>query len=383
MALKIWKDGTMTSINTGLHKPVTFINGTKYKLDKAYTFVNGVKQEIWGEGGVQVDYISSTGVLSCGNIFSIGDNWANGSYNNSVSRLDINNLSNPSLIQQVAWGNVLRANCYQMSQQSGVFESWNKNNRTGYKLLESAQTGEITVDFSSQLTATSSATNFSGFVGITNSSIITVFSVYAGSAGTGHTPVYNKTFYWNNVAKYFSEYDNLGYAGVMQTENESYLVNTSTSRISNIRKLTVSGVSGVLSQLSFSGFYDNGNIFVSCILNKIAKRAANDVGTDLYTYVSESGRYCKLLGKIGSYIYVLDYPSTMLTTSEVKLVLLDETDLSVVYEKTLPVSPFNEDLNFWTSCVCYPQNTNTGFLAVSTYNTSTLGLRVARFSALI
>ena len=111
MALKVWLNGSMRKINTNLHKPVIFLNNTKYKLDKAYTFVNGQRYQIWGESGVQIDYIKSTDSLGVGRIFAIGDDWMDVYRFNEkfLRRIDISDLSNPIEIESQELGRIIQS----------------------------------------------------------------------------------------------------------------------------------------------------------------------------------------------------------------------------------------------------------------------------------
>ena len=100
MAVKVCINGQMKKIDTTLHKPVIFLNGQKKVLAKAWTFINGTKVQLWGQDGVQVDYIRADGLLSGWNkMVAIGESWATvaGSRSGtpSVSRLNISNISSP------------------------------------------------------------------------------------------------------------------------------------------------------------------------------------------------------------------------------------------------------------------------------------------------
>lgn len=383
MALKIWKDGAMKKIDTNLHKPVIFIEGTKHKLDKAYTFVNGVKHELWGAGGVQIDYISSTGTLAGGNIFAIGEDWANVWYNNSILRLDISNLSLPSLLQSVAWGNINKFNAdYQGTATNSVFASFNYNNYTGYKLLLNNSDGTMVVDKSSVLSATSSYTNSKNLLGITNNSIVNKLTE---TLSWKPTTINHERVFWNGTEKYaFSQVFN----GLMQVADNSILA--ITSNYGTIYSCSESDYTAVGTGFD-RGVYDNGYMY--CQSNNasgkfITKRASNDIPTVLYRYptTADNTTNYKIIGMIGDYIYCLKTPVSSTSTSEVKLLLLNKSDLTVAFERVLPNDPFNENNGlptFWTNCTMQAQFSRTGFLGVSTYNAPTLGLRIARFSGLI
>lgn len=382
MALKIQTSGGMKKIDTNLHKPVTFIGGNKYILDKAWVFVNGVKNIIWGQSGVQIDYISSTGSLGGGNLFAIGENWVNCYNNNTVYRIDISNLSNPTLVQNVAWGNVLRYNGFQ-SANDFVFESWNTATRTASKLSVDSNGGVSVLD-SSAITATSSSTNTTTFVGATDNKIVCAFSEITSIQPT---TVYKRSFYWSGVLKY-AESNWVGGLGTLcQTTSSSVLIKKGTSAIYSA---TESGLTSLGVNVSFvDSIYDNGNVY--CLSadsgnNVVNKYASNDLGNVLYSYSEGVGKKIKIIGAVSGNLYVLVVPTANISSaSEVKFVILDMADLTSIHNEVLPNDPFNENNGvptFWIDCKGMFQVSQTGFVGVSTYNANTLGLRIARFSTI-
>lgn len=381
MALKIQTSGGMKKIDTNLHKPVTFIGGNKYILDKAWVFVNGVKNIIWGQSGVQIDYISSTGSLGGGNIFAIGENWVNCYNNNTVYRIDISNLSNPTLVQNVAWGNVLRYNGFQ-SANDFVFESWNTATRTASKLSVDSNGGVSVLD-SSAITATSSSTNTTFFAGTTDNKFLCVFSEIVSFQPT---TTYKRSYYWNNVLKY-AENNQVGSIGSLcQTTSSAVLIKKGSAVYSATESaLTSLGVN----VSSVDSMYDNGNVY--CLSadsgnNRVNKYASNDLANVLYYYTAGVGKKIKIIGAVSGNLYVLVVPTANISSaSEVKFVILDMADMTSIHEEVLPNDPFNENNGlptFWTDCQGMFQVSQTGFVGVSTYNSNTLGLRIARFSTI-
>lgn len=402
MALKIYKDGVMTNINTNLHKPVIFINGTKYKLDKAYTFVNGVKQEIWGEGGVQVDYISSTGVLGGGIPFAIGENWLNCFYNNSIYRLNISNLSNPTLTQNVAWGNVVQNNNYQSTAENSSFNAWNSSSRTGYKININNASGALSVVQTQAFTPTSSSTNYSALLGFTNSKAVNSFATLKSTKPYRTLQI---DIYWNNVFKYTADASSTHtYTGLLQKEaNNLLIIKSKTNMVYSVSEsgITQIGTFSGSSIIDYTEGLTNSWTCKNLVCDNqymyyassgvspmfIGKKSVNDVGTILERYnAPDSNTYLRIIGMVNNNLYCLSLPSTGTPESEVKLILLNKEDFSVVYEKILPNDPFNENggyPTFWTDSKTVPQISKTGFLAFGCYETSTLALRIARFSDLI
>lgn len=404
MALKIWTNGSMKKIDTNLHKPIIFLNGTKYKLDKAWVFVNGEKKEIWGEGGVQVDYISSDGILGGGYPFAISENWLNCYYNHTIYRLDISNLSSPSLVQSVAWGNLIRYNHYQSTANTKVFEGWNNATRTNYKYLLDNTTGSMTVASSLAFTPTSSSTNISDYLGATNNYFIDVFSTLVSMRPY---QLWNRTSYWNNTAKFGTS--SVAPMFLYQNGNNTFIAKftenatTSLYQYSDSVKTIVGGTPftpvyyysayspnvGAVTLGPAQLFTDSNYVYYAPNTGGVAKRPIGDLTQEIaYTDIDE-GEILRLLGKINNYIYCLKIPSDRDGTpdSVVKLILLNDTDLTPAFEKVLPNDPFNENYGyptFWTnySASTVPQVSETGFLSFGSFDNSGLKLRVARFSGI-
>lgn len=312
MALKIWKDGSMQKIDTSLHKPVIFINGAKKVLEKAYTFVNGEKYEIWGSGGVQVDYISSTGTLGGGTPFAISENWVNCFYNNVIFRIDISNLSNPILIDQTSCGNINRYNNYQSTASNKIFSAWNNGSRTGYKLKMDNSTGIISILSFSTITATSSATNLTSLLGVTNNYLVNQFSTLVSMRPT---QVWNRYIYWNNMQKYTTGYTNCSY--YFQDSDDTFI-----GYRNGLHRFSASGTT----DLGISGFpavsiFDDGTyIYATKNNTTVHKRAINDLGTDLYTYtISDTNYKICLLGQNGNYYIVYKYQTIQVSKIQTQL----------------------------------------------------------------
>lgn len=405
MALKIWKNGAMSKIDTNLHKPVIFINGTKHKLDKAYTFINGVKYELWGASGVQVDYISSTGTLGGGTLFAIGENWANVYYNFNILRLDISNLSSPSLIQSASWGNIIEynnlfSNEYNNMEFVSATSQYSGTNRT-FNLLE-INNGEITVKKSKTLTRQSG-----GYLGWINDS---VFQYEQQRTSTSSTTQYGAKIYSDNTLKYTmgttsnklypsARFDYKAYLGnkailplIGGTDKGIYsLDNSAYTKISsetwggstNYDTLLYDNDRSVLLRGWFDGSGMSGAFNTALATYDPVSLTLIDKYQE--PFGDSENRFLKLVGTNDDGILILSIPYDDNATSGVKLKLLD-LDMTTILEKELPADPFNENngkITFWYNCKAIPQCSNTGFLGVSTYNSSTLGLRIARFSGLI
>lgn len=392
MALKIWTGGSMKKIDTNLHKPVIFLSGTKYKLDKAYTFVNGEKKQIWGETGIQIDYISSTGTIGGGSIFCISENRAYLYRSNNIYVVDISNISVPTVVRTSNWGDIRQYTSIQSVGDSMVF--WASSNTTNYnKIKIIPSTGNIFVEE----TKTGAGKTLVGF---TNDYVVQAEQLWAGSGASQYTygnkiyfgtqNVYNigttsATLYWTNLSCGFG----------IQDSSNTLLVNL-THR------------TGDISPTGLYSFNMNDKVkigdfcyeLIMCDNNILVKNKKTSTSVYVYPYATEfidktdmssvftftpSGDISRFIGKIGNYYYLLDI-NTNVSSKQVKLVMLDSSDFTTAFTKILPNDPFNEysgDITFWKNCYIMPQISNTGFLGVGTYDTSTLGLRIARFSGLL
>lgn len=414
MALKIWLNGSMKKIDTNLHKPVIFLNGTKYKLDKAYTFVNGVKQQIWGESGIQIDYISSTGTLAGGIPFVAGDNWL-GCYNGkNVFRIDISNLSNPVMDLNVAWGMIKNFNGFLSSSGNMIFSSSymtaGGGNITGTvnKIQINTSTGDFVVidnnTHTSGLTYIMQTEN-----GIFHSDNRT--KTFSTSHSTT-SRTYGTTFYFNNSVIYQTGREP---ASISDTSGNLYLADSSrvlqVGQDSVLFNMTGSYSTGAGTYIGTTSSYNklgnvvarpklyDGDYIISTTSSGFPSSYVNPTDTTLHAVdkisyatllsydvdYANTGNVIKFLGKIGNYYYVLVYPYSNIATSGVKLVVLNKADFSVAYTKDLEADPFNENngyITFWYNCNVIPQESQTNYLVAGTFNSSTLGLRVVRFSAI-
>lgn len=401
MALKIQTSGGMKKIDTNLHKPVTFIGGDKYILDKAWVFVNGVKNIIWGESGMQIDYISSTGSLGGGNIFAIGENWVDCTWNKNVYRIDISNLSNPTLIQNVQWGSAVSYNGYQTVIGSMVFynREYTSGVYTSNKLFLDPVSGVITVGRSKN------DTNI--YLCDTDNYLITETNRTKTFPNTRIT--YGTNFYWDGILKYSTGREpanvqdtsgNLVLSGsAIQVDQDSIIFNLSGSygsgsglylgtdttynRLTGTRSGNLMYDDNAITQEYYNGtaFVGNAPKTAISLLDKTSYAETHIFDTDF----DNTGKILKFLGRVGNYYYVITMPNNSNATSGVKVVALNKSDLSVAFSRDLPADPFEENngtIAYWYNCSTVPQVSQTGFVGVSTYNANTLGLRIVRFSAI-
>lgn len=393
MALKIWLNNSMKKIDTNLHKPVTFINGTKYKLDKAWIFVNGEKKQIWGETGIQIDYISSTGTIGGGSVFCIGENRAYLYRSNNIYVVDISNISVPTVAGTANWGDVRQYTSIQSVGDSMVF--WASSNTTNYnKIKIIPSTGNIFIE---ETKVGAGKT----LIGFTND-----YVVQAEGIGTGGTPslTYGSKIYFGtqNVYNVGSSSSPLNYNSGYYGQGVQDSASTVLANLSHVQYPSATNPTG-LHSFSYGSQTRKGDLcydLVMCDSNILVKNKKASTSQYVSPYATEfinktnmssvftftpSGDISRFIGKIGSYYYLLDI-NTNVSSKQVKLVMLDSSNFTTVFTKILPNDPFNEysgDITFWKNCYIMPQISNTGFLGVSTYDSSTLGLRIARFSGLI
>lgn len=416
MGLKIKTPDGMKKIDTNLHKPVTFISGTKYKIDKAWTFLNGVKYQIWGESGVQIDYIKSDN-YAYGYLNAIGENWAVSSWSGNTNRVNISNFTNPQLIQTVAWGGISQYNGfngYLSGNNSMIFQtSINKitlNPSTG---TLSATSGGAYYDDGQTPTTVSS-------VGISENYIAQAKSKSKGfvvpQTGRITNIKYGTDFYWGGVLKYScgrepaSTSDTSGTLYIdtslrpVQVAADTFLVGlngqdttnvgTYNATYSGLTKRSGTFMSGIYvldgNILCRNYFYgSSGSLTNSQPTQNMLALVDNSTLASLYTYGETYSPTNKVrlifLGRLDDYYYCVQTPFDESATTGVKLILLNKADLSVAYQKDLPADPFNENngtVKFWVNAYATAQISQTGFLGVASYNSTGLKWRVARFSGI-
>lgn len=399
MAVKVCVNGQMKKIDTTLHKPVIFLNGQKKVLDKAWIFVNGEKKMLWGQPGVQVDLISSDTVVSGLNtIKAVGEDWLVTTGNGNVNRLNISNLSNPSLIQSVAWGSSGSSNnCFLSNGSKLVF--YGSASGSFNRLACDFSTGGVSVE------KTYTVSNNTPFGDIGNSSIgyknKTVSFIRPGpsSGASGMvTRTWGSDIYINDSVAYSFGYKPSGLndsnwgpsiSGIyLQFTSTEWYVNCagvgSYASQNGLNKLSTSARTKVNGTLSGPIFLDGNNIVClsSPSVNLVDKTSL------AITYSSASligsGITGKVIGRNGDYYYVITYPATATQGGVATLYLLDKDDLSTVYTQILPTDPFGEfsgTSGFWNSCAGSPQVSGSGFLGVS--GSISGQLRVVRFSQLL
>lgn len=404
MALKIWLDNSMKKINTSTHKPVIFLNGDKYRIDKAYTFVNGERKQIWGETGVQIDYISSDGVLNGGDLYAIGDDWMTLNYGLNILRVDISNLSNPSLIQSAAWGSILKYNAYQSTATESVFYSRASSiSPYNYNKLIIDQDGVVAVDNSSVGTGLY-------FMDGTNTEIATSTLLRENTAQAPNVrwACYGSDYYFGSTKKHTTGTYSSGNTTSLISGNIYVATGGSTGSYRPDASLQIGDDSILINvwgnKTSDTGLYEmtsssltrrsGTNLYNLNILdgNNIVRNEGNALVLNDKTSFTELHRYTGtadkilFLGKISNNYYIIETVNNASTLNSTKLKLLDASDLSVTLTRDLPDDPFNENngnATFWTQAVAKPMISTSGFLGVSSFNNSTLSLRIVRISDII
>lgn len=405
MAVKTFINGQSKTITSGFNMPFTFINGEKKRLIKGITFINGVKKVLWDNAGVSYDLITATD-SGGSNWFleAVGEKWLFGSQLSSSGNAllwDITNISSPNLKQSVAWGSGWQINTYQSTNEQYVF--YNRNGSTLKKMTIVPSTGVMTVaETYNSASSNSLLTKTDQWVQYTvlrkNWTQPTVVSVQ-----------YGNTFYFNGVQKYqigsapssatdktyVYRYITSGTKGV-QVDATGIIANV-TSRDSSKAGLHIirsSGITRIANAIANPVMWHDNKVVgieagrisgVSTSVN--IKLAIYETGAyaELASYQTEGNKAFHFLGKNGAYYYIIQYDA--LDTSAIPtLILLNEEDLSIAYEKELPIDPFNEydGLNTFYAAGTYVGGTEfvsyTGYVAFKGNTTTTGGVgKIIRF----
>lgn len=387
----------MEKIDVNLHKPVIFLNGQKRVLDKAWVFVNGEKKMLWGEMGVNIDYIQPSSDI--GNIFAIGENWVDTSNSQMISLWDMSNLSNITLKESVGWGNVGYQNEYQSTDDNLIYFGDTSVNCNKMKL--NPNTGELTV------LSTINGLDNHIVQGHTNSATLRteVLSRYfpntsrVSSTVPGVTLQYGTNFYWNGTARYStgrrpsstsdSNYRLMISDGVLQIEDEALLINMSGTYDtgSGLYSATISGVNKLSGTMYGDIVMLDGDKI--CCANKTDFYTINKNNfSELYRMSVGSSDVLRFIGKLGGYYYLVKVVNYNLTSAEAKLILLDADDYSVAWEQDIPADPFwdyDGKGMFWydNRFKAVIQNSRTGFLGAYYRDSSAGTVKIVRFSGLL
>lgn len=375
MAVKVCVNGQMKQVDTVLHKPVIFLSGQKKVLSKAWTFINGEKIQLWGQEGVNIDYIRANGIVSgYSDIISIGDNWmvtsgAN-TYYDDVVRWDISNLSSPSMVQKVKWGKIATNGYNGFKSESDTILYFNANRGAGQttagnELTIDPSTGVVEINNSFSTTGNDSA----GFVGMIGNDFVSV-KIISKHTSLGYI-TYGSKYYFNSTLKHTTgaETDWFYYGGgsVVQTTSSIGLAKTNKG----IYALSANSMTQKSTTVGDILMLDGSNV--------IAKRT-NGYGVydkttlaEVDYYDADAGKTVLFVGKNGDYYYHIEYDN-----SGAKLVVLNDSDLTVRWAGDLPLDPFNEGVNFWATAVARPQKSKSGYLGVSGQQSS--NTRIIRFS---
>ena len=396
MAVKVCVNGVMKQIDSTIHKPVIFLNGQKKVLDKAWIFINGEKKMLWGQPGVQLDYIVGNGLLTNYNrLVAIGETWATmagvGSANPNVSRLNISNLSSPVVVQTVGWGYDLRNNTYLSDGNKLVFYGYNYDSRVLNRLGCSFSDGVVSVEKS----YTTAGQTIIGDIGSSSIEYETLKRIFTQPQTL--TRQYGTRFYVNGSSVYSVghqpssvsdgnygprlsdvgvQYSNSAWYGTFSGSG-SYATDGGTWTIGTASASKVSSTAYNMMLV------DGENIVVGDSAVRLVDKTSLSVVYSSET-LATTGMTYKVIGRNGDYYYVVQYPSTAVLDGVVTLYLLDKDDLSTVYTQVLPTDPFNEYSGvstFWNNCYVSQQVSGSGFLGVSTSGNAQF--RIIRFSELL
>lgn len=390
MALKVKLPSGMRTIDSLIHKPVTFVSGQKKILDKGITFVNGVKKYLWGKDGIPVDYIKTDGI-SNGGVYAIAENWMHTSNNGQAMQFDISNLDNPDLVQSIAWGTVFQYCGFQCTGNNLVYGT-----SVGNKLVVDSTTGNVavTANYPVMTGQVSSGGATGNALACMTNNYLCGFSATFSSGSTANIFPGNE-WYWNNVKKYETSKrsDPLRDNGTpaIQIGTDSFIKNlVSTGHhiqpgLFLATPNNITRVGGLMNDLLML----DGDTLCG-VTNFTAATSSTFKLYDKTTYAvvktythSETDEQINLLGRIGDYYYLVATPKTD-ALDGAKVLLLDKDTFDVIWTQTLESDPFGEyegKTTFWRIGSTLPQVSKTGFLALNTYSNSKF--RCARFGELL
>ena len=324
-------------------------------------------------------------------LFAVGSNWVDLTKQNSntVYHIDLTNTSSP-VITSNAYGDVKLVNGYLSDSNGLIVGSWNSSDKIGYKLSINNSTGAITP----VLNSTVSSGN--RILGVTETNVVVVYSERQGT-----TAYYIDKIYWNGVEKYSMPQSNRLWGAYMQTGPETLAIAKTTN--SELATATASGYTAQSSIQDWStldkvGYLQTKTDIYNSMLtitatalngNYLFKRSNSNVVSASASHHAGADHYMWIIGAMDNKLYCIDISGwdttnkTWTSSSVVKLLLLDPSDFSLIYEEVLPNDPFNEYSGvptFWDNARCLASESYTGYVGVCQYNTTTNKLNIAKFS---
>ena len=319
-------------------------------------------------------------------VFAIGKNWINVVKKNTYNTYHIDLSTNTPSITTINLGEVQEANAYLSNANNMFFSSRDVTNKIFRKLKMNTSTGELTEELS--------VTGGSRILGFTENAIATVLSQRDGS-----TAYYYDHVYWNGVEKYTLPRSNRLYGEYIQVSDDTLgIIKVTNAKYATITESGYTEVGTIQTGGSASnfGFLRNKNeIFntTTTILktdftgNYIYRRSNSNPISPLNSYTGGTNNMIGAIGILNNYMYCINlsnYPWS--ESSVVKLIILDVSDWSVVYEKVLPNDPFNEYdglPTFWVKASCIATESYTGYLGYGFYNTTTNKYNVVRIAQIL
>lgn len=342
--------------------------------------------------GVITNFISG-GSLGGSVLLAVGEKYAVVCHDadKTVRRVDLTNLVNPSVSETQAWGYSWKHSGFQTTAGSMIYYGDNRTHSGGiYGSYSGNLTGIRINPTNGAMTlidsiTTATTTEIRRFLNKTNVWIMAKDNAEVFS-GTAHTSVltYGSSYFFNGTINYSTGnapgtastatgflYYHTGALQISSTELLIYMRGSSDMN-PGLCRMNASGWSRIYA--TYSGvptMYDNGNI-LWVAGNRIT--LVNGGFGQLGAYVCDTGRNCILLGRLGDYYYVIDYPSTATQDGEVLLKILQKDNLDLFFAQQLPADPFDAYdgmTTMYNNLKVTPHVSQSGYVgAIEEYNAS-------------
>ena len=260
MTLKVRINGQMKQITGPGNSPVTFINGQKKKLVKGVTFINGQKKVLWDTKDLKIDIIDGVYGLFNGSANVV---WASnnkvvlstqGPYGRTlnISRLNIENKSNPIVENTVALGSVVGFSSIDTTSTNMVYYAVS-GTQSAQQININPNTAEITASNPVSMTGTYWGQTSGGLIGNSD------WLGYRSNTNTSWQIRLNSTliesFGYTTPGGTVSGGIDLG--NMAKRDATSYLLHTVSGTLSNINhSLSIVDSTGIIGGVNDANFRD-------------------------------------------------------------------------------------------------------------------------------
>lgn len=411
MSLKTRINGNLVNLTAIGKKPYTFINGVKTYLKRGYTFINGQKVILWNFGDVKIETFNISSnlttlstqsgifpVFANGNKVILSTSIHSGSdpipYN--VITLNASDFSNLSVANSVRWGKVFQYSSIDSTNSNMVFYAGDSVNNVQNVININPNSGEVTVGNS----ASYSDMGTDGTVARFGDGTWLTMGQQKGSA----------TCYLQVRANGAVKYAVYGWRGNSGTSLKGALTSWPFTKLdgSNLigwrnesgttssEHLTIYGVSSYTDVIDSVGavydiLVDGDYIIFASLYQGIYKYNKSWGRIAVYSGHVASGRWIRLLGKIGKYYYAISTRystgATAPTDGNSYLLILDESlnlfneiDITAQYDGVksyLDVSGYYGNMK---QLETLPQISKSGYLVFTTCNIKSVRSGVPTYS---